>query len=668
MAKGGGSQPTNQTVTQTNIGEAQRPYYNALMQRASTVLQQDYVPYGQERIADFTPQQQALQQQAAGLQAPPQFAMGTNFLNQAAQGTMASAKYDPTAFNYQTVTAPAVQQYSMTGPADVAAQNVAAQDMQAAQSGYTPNLQTFQMGPIGNVGAQQYTTPQMGVAQTGYRPDVQAFEMGPASNITTREYMTPEMRSVQADYRPDLQYFQMEAPGQFSGLEATRYMSPYIQQALEPQMREAITSAKRGQLAEDLGAVRQGTYGGSRKLLAAMERERNLGQQLGDIQARGMQSAYENAQQQFERDRAAQMQAQQANLQAKLGVQSLGTDVGARVSLANLDAESQARVQNLAAQLQTQGLTADQALKAALANQQAGLTVGQQNVQSRMAAQQLATDVGSKMALANLDAQSQANVQNLAAQLQTQGLNADQALRAALANQQMQFNVGQQNLQSQMATQELGAQQGLQVALANLSNEQQARVNNQALQFQAQGMNAENALRAALANQQTGLTVGQQNLQSQLATQQLGVQTGLQALLANQQANLDAQRASEQSRQFGAQNALQAYGQMGQYGQTAANIAAAQQNADIARLGFQQQSAAQQQALNQQRMDLAYQDYLRQMDYPYTQLQRYGNLLSAVPQATTTTQTGYAQSPSLGQQIMGTGLTAAGLYNMYRGG
>jgi hypothetical protein len=91
----------------------------------------------------------------------------------------------------------------------------------------------------------------------------------------------------------------------FGNAEAQQYMSPYIKQALEPQMREAVFSAKRGQLTEDLGSARQGTYGGSRQLLASMERERNLGQQMGDIQARGMQSAYENAQQQFERDRQA---------------------------------------------------------------------------------------------------------------------------------------------------------------------------------------------------------------------------------------------------------------------------------------------------------------------------------------------------------------------------
>jgi hypothetical protein len=66
-----------------------------------------------------------------------------------------------------------------------------------------------------------------------------------------------------------------------------------------------------------------------------LERERNLGQQLGDIQGRGMQSAFENAQAQFERDRAAGMTTGQQNLEAALRQQQLGTQTGLQASLAN---------------------------------------------------------------------------------------------------------------------------------------------------------------------------------------------------------------------------------------------------------------------------------------------------------------------------------------------
>ncbi len=71
------------------------------------------------------------------------------------------------------------------------------------------------------------------------------------------------------------------------------------------------------------------------EILASTERERALGQNLGDIQARGMQSAYENAQAQFERDRSAGFNVGQQNLQAAQQRQQLGTQTGLQAALAN---------------------------------------------------------------------------------------------------------------------------------------------------------------------------------------------------------------------------------------------------------------------------------------------------------------------------------------------
>jgi hypothetical protein len=333
---------------------------------------------------------------------------------------------------------------------------------------------------LGSLQAGQYTPSQFGFQQ-----------------VNAQQFNAPNMQAAQTNYNPNLTTFQMQAPDQFGQQQTEQYMSPYIRNVLDTQKREAITDARKGQIVQDLGAARQGTYGGSRQLLAGLERERGLGQQLGDIEARGLQSAFENAQAQFERDRGATMTAQQRNLEAQLGVQQLGTDVGLRT------------------------------------------------------------------ALANLDAASQANVQNLAAQLQTQGLNAEQAMRAALANQQ---------------------------------------------------------------------------------------------------AGLDVQRMGEQSRQFGSQQGLAGLAQAGQMGQTLSNIGSAQQQADAQRLGLQTSTAAQEQAFNQQMRDLDYADFMREADNPYTQLQRYMGLMSGVPQATTTTRTESAPGPGIGQQIMGAGLGALGMY------
>jgi len=60
---GGASKNTvqKQEITQSALPEYARPYFEGLMQRAGTTLTTDYQPYGQERIAGFTPQQTQLQ-------------------------------------------------------------------------------------------------------------------------------------------------------------------------------------------------------------------------------------------------------------------------------------------------------------------------------------------------------------------------------------------------------------------------------------------------------------------------------------------------------------------------------------------------------------------------------------------------------------------------------
>ena len=113
----------------------------------------------------------------------------------------------------------------------------------------------------------------------------------------------------------------LAAPGKFGTAQAEEYMSPYLQGVVDVQQRKAIDAAKKAQLDANLAAARQGTYGGARQALLTGARESGLRTQLGDIQAKGLQAAFENAQAQFERDRAAQMAAAQ-------GLGGLGAQLG----------------------------------------------------------------------------------------------------------------------------------------------------------------------------------------------------------------------------------------------------------------------------------------------------------------------------------------------------
>jgi hypothetical protein len=67
------------------------------------------------------------------------------------------------------------------------------------------------------------------------------------------------------------------------------------------------------------------------------------------------------------------------------------------------------------------------------------------------------------------------------------------------------------------------------------------------------------------------------------------------------------------------------------------------------------------QAEKQAGLDIAYEDYVRQRDYPREQLQFYSSILRGIP-VQPSTETTKLQSYNPIQQLLGTGISALGLY------
>jgi hypothetical protein len=107
-----------------------------------------------------------------------------------------------------------------------------------------------------------------------------------------------------------------------------QYMSPYMQNVLDIQMREAQRQADIARQGRAAQAVRSGAFGGSREAIMEAEAARNLAQQKGDIQATGLQQAFQQAQQQFNVEEQARLGAQQANVQAGLQAGIAGGQLG----------------------------------------------------------------------------------------------------------------------------------------------------------------------------------------------------------------------------------------------------------------------------------------------------------------------------------------------------
>ena len=260
---GGSSAPQNSTQTSytSALPEYAKPYYEELLkQGGKQVYSTDasgnvtgvkpYVPYTGERVAPFTPGQEAVQSEVAGLRAPGGF------------GTAATGLGTGTTLGY-------------------------------------------------------------GAANTGLG---QAFNYNPTAI----------------------------SGGTFGAPEAASYMSPFQSNVTDIAVREAEKQRDLAKTAGMTGAIGRGTFGGARNTLLQAEQQRGANQGISDIRFRGQQSAFENAQQQFERDQARRMKGAELGQQGQQFQAGLGKDIG----LAGLQAgmEGAAKTGALAATEQVSNL------------------------------------------------------------------------------------------------------------------------------------------------------------------------------------------------------------------------------------------------------------------------------------------------------------------------
>jgi len=75
------------------------------------------------------------------------------------------------------------------------------------------------------------------------------------------------------------------------------YMSPYMQNVVDVQQREARRMSDIAGTQQRGQATQAGAFGGSRQAIMEAERQRNLATQQGAIQAQGLQSAFDQARQ-----------------------------------------------------------------------------------------------------------------------------------------------------------------------------------------------------------------------------------------------------------------------------------------------------------------------------------------------------------------------------------
>lgn len=155
----------------------------------------------------------------------------------------------------------------------------------------------------------------------------------------------------------------------FGVAQAQQYMSPYLQTSLDPQLAEARRQSDITGQAQQAQMTQAGAFGGGRQAIMASENARNLGTNLANITAQGYNTAYGNAQQQFNADTNRAVGQQQFG--ANLGLQGLQGAVGAATAQGQLGAlQNQTGLANINTQaglgatqqgIEQAGVTADQA-------------------------------------------------------------------------------------------------------------------------------------------------------------------------------------------------------------------------------------------------------------------------------------------------------------------
>lgn len=642
MGKGSSKQvATDSTTRQTNLPEYADPYFRRLLQGAedSTQPYQDdlsnpiyddagnitgfgqtstYMPYQGERMASSDMYGDIMGSRAmtrgiaqSGITGMPQAQAAAqaamDIQSEALGGLRGLANYDTGQF-----TAQSVDPYSGFQAADFS---------MADTSDFADEFQAFDPNQYSGFQQAQFQA----VDPTSMMDEYQMANFSPSGEFEQYDFRDP-MEFSKFGVRDDFTYsgFGFDPTRQFGTDEAARYMSPYMQAVVEDQKSQAIQDFERQAASRDAAAVQAGAFGGSRQAVQEALAEESLQDRLGSIGATGAQAAFQEAQQQFERDRAAQER-------------QLGMEVGEFGRVQAGLASEQGRVDALRLQEQSQREFRQADEYARSGNMEAAEAA---RVQAANTAELARTQAGIAGEMGRVQAGRVGENARMDAMLQQEAARTQAARAAEMARVQAAEAAENARMDSIMQGEAGRVQSGRVGELGR-----------------AQGLTASELARVQGADAAEMARI-QQSEAAELARTQ-GIDVSEAARI---------QAAREASRQFGAGQGLAAYQAVGS---GASNLAGL--GAGMAGLGERQRAADIQgaqlletigrdiRAEDQGRLDLAYEDFLRQRDYPMQQYERMAGILRGVPVTPDVEQQRFASYNPI-QQALGAGISGLGLY------
>lgn len=195
-------------------------------------------------------------------------------------------------------------------------------------AGTNPTVQNPSTGNVGSVAgtesslsnwAGDYVTDMLGQGQALGNMDYQAY-MGPltagSSDLQNQVFQGLGNLVIPTDQMGTF------TPGSFTdpGV-AGRYMNPFVQQALDPQLEEARRQAEISRVNNASRLTQAGAYGGSRQAIMDSENYRNLGTLQDDITGKGWRDAYDKGANQFNTEQRLGLDS--TNMNQNYGLEAL---------------------------------------------------------------------------------------------------------------------------------------------------------------------------------------------------------------------------------------------------------------------------------------------------------------------------------------------------------
>ena len=683
-SSGGGNTTSNvrqsgtTEVINSNIPKEFYPYLQKQMQMADALLQQDYVPYGGERLAGYSPeQQQAFQGINAvgsrvleGVSGAQDYFKNVNAVDPATGKFVPDYKTVSTGYNPNAIN-PATglpnQSFDSGYSGSTITESYAPLDANFGGGyapkdanfgggyapkdanfggGYAPAKSDFGGGysPLKANFGSGYTA---GAISSAYNPANAAFGSGYQGREMTSGYNPQDIRAgftgaqITSDYDPQ----------QFSADRLTNriaeYQNPYTEQVLDRARDRSLKSFQEQTAARNAKLSQQGGASsfGSRGLLANAQAEGDFLTRQQDLEAAQLAAGFDKASglagQDIDREIRMQGmtdQARRAASQMRTGAQESTARFGQAAGAQSLQAQIASDAARRAAgsqSLQAQQLS-DASLRAA----------GSQTLQSQQL-RDAALRAGGAQGLQAQIASDAAKQRQGAMTLQGQQM-ADAAARAAgsqtLQGQQMADAAaraaGSQTLQGQQLADAAARAAGAQTLQSQQLADAAARAaGSQTLQGQQLADAAARAagaqqIQADIATDAASRAGGAQTLQAQVAADSASRAAGQQGL----QADLSNQRAYAMALARGDKAALS--------GIEADRI---EQSMDLQRLGALSSMGADLRADEQRILDTQYQDFLGQRNFPKEQLAFYAQLLRGLQPQAYGTETSQVSGPGPNQ-------------------